>query len=272
MARPSWTGAISFGMVSIPVKLVPAVRHKTVSFNQLDRESMSRIRYRKVADATGEEVPADQIVRGVDMGGGNYVLIEDEELEALTPERSQELAIEAFVPAEDIDPLTFDSSFYVVPDAKPKPYALLTEALDGTGRVGIGRFVMRKREHLALVRSDGERLLLSTIVFPDEVVDAGELEEMDVLEDVDLTDKERDMANSLVEAMSDEFDPDAYTDEYRSAIDDLIDQKAEGKVPVVTAERQPSGEVVDLTEALEASLRAAKSKTGDKRSKGRKSA
>lgn len=264
MARPSWSGSISFGMVSLPVAIVPAVRRQTVSFNQLDSESMSRIRYRKVADATGEEVPTEQIVRAADVGGGNYVVVDDDELDALTPERSDELAIEAFVPADDIDPLAYDTSYYVVPDGAVKPYALLTRALAGTGRVGLGSFVMRRREHLAVVRSDGERLLLSTIAWPDEVVPPADLDGFDAVADADLTEKELDMAENLVEAMSEDFDPEAFTDEYRTAVEELIDAKAEGQVPVAETASERSATVVDLTEALEASLADARKKKGSR--------
>ena len=133
MARPVWTGAISFGMVSIPIRLVPAVRKKSISFNQLDDQTMSRIRYRKVSEATGEEVPTEHIVKGFDMGAENYVLITDDDLAPLAPAKSKEIGLETFVPVDDVNPLMFDASYLVIPDKTPKPYALLATAMAGSG-------------------------------------------------------------------------------------------------------------------------------------------
>jgi DNA end-binding protein Ku len=259
MARPVWTGTISFGMVSLPVRLVPAVRRKSVSFNQLDAETMSRIRYRKVSDTTGEEVPPDRIVRAANMGGDHYVVVTDDELSALAPERSKEIVIDAFVPAEQIDPVRYDSSFHITPDSNSKPYALLANALGGTNRVGIGRFVMRQREHLAAIRSDGHRLQLSTLVFEDELVDADSLEEFDALDEVSLSDRELEMAGTLVEAMSDDAESLEFVDEYRVAVESLIEQKAAGETPVTSVAAAPRGNVIDLAQALEASLEQARS-------------
>jgi DNA end-binding protein Ku len=262
MARPAWTGSISFGMVSIPIRLVPAVRRKSVSFNQIDRETMARIRYRKVSEATGEEVPSDQIVKGYDVGGDHYVLITDEDLEPLAPAKSKQIALESFVPCDDIDPMMFDSSYYVVPDKTAKPYALLAAAMAGSGRAGIGRFVMRQKEYLAAIRSDGEHLLLSTLVFPDEMVDVGSIDEFDELDHVDVAEKELKMARSLVDALSDDFQPDQYVDEYRVAVEKLIESKAAGEVFAPAAEAPVTSTVIDLAAALEASLRDAEAAKG----------
>jgi len=259
MPRPAWTGTISFGMVSIPVRLVPAVRRKSISFNQLDKESMSRIRYRKVAEATGEEVPSDQIVKAAEVGQGEYVVITDEDLAPLAPVKSKQIELETFVPDEDVDPLMFDASYYVVPDKTAKPYALLAGAMAGSGRVAIGRFVMRQKEYLAAIRSDGEHLTLSTLVFPDELVGLDSIEEFEDLDEVEVSDKELMMARSLVEAMSEEFQPDQYQDEYRNAVEELIDQKVAGRVPAAVAAEPRQATVIDLAAALEASLRDATS-------------
>jgi DNA end-binding protein Ku len=248
-------------MVSIPVRLVPAVRRRSVSFNQLDADTMSRIRYRKVSDSTGEEVPAERIVRAANVGGDNYVVVTDDELASLAPERSKEIAIEAFVPVSEIDPMAYDSSFHVVPDTNGKPYALLAQALAGTDRVAVGRFVMRQKEHLAAMRSDGEHLTLSTMVFPDELVDPASIEEFEVLEGIDLSERELAMAGSLVEAMSEEFQPERYVDEHRVALEHLIEQKAAGQ-PVSVAQPAERSTVIDLAEALEASLRDAQTAKG----------
>jgi DNA end-binding protein Ku len=258
MARPVWTGTISFGMVSLPVRLVPAVRRKSVSFNQLDAETMSRIRYRKVSDATGEDVPAERIVRAANLGGDQYVVVTDDELSALAPARSKEIVIDAFVPSEQIDPVRYDASFHITPDSNAKPYALLAHALGGTDRVGVGRFVMRQREHLAAIRSDGDRLQLSTLVFDDELVDADSLDEFDPLDDVELSDRELEMAGTLVEAMSADVESLEFVDEYRVAVESLIEQKAAGETPVSTAAPEQRGNVIDLAQALEASLEQAR--------------
>ena len=258
MARPVWTGAISFGMVSIPIRLVPAVRKKSISFNQLDDQTMSRIRYRKVSEATGEEVPSEHIVKAFDMGAENYILITDDDLAPLAPAKSKEISLETFVPVDDLDPLMFDASYLIIPDKTPKPYALLATAMAGSGRVGIGRFVMRQKEYLAAVRSDGTYLTLSTLVFPDELVDIATVDGFEALDDVTISDKELLMAKSLVEALSEDFQPSDYRDEYRIAVEDIIEQKAAGKTPVFEDAPAARATVIDLASALEASLRTAK--------------
>ena len=284
MARPVWTGSISFGMVAIPIRLVPAVRRKSISFNQLDERSGSRIRYRKVSEATGEEVPPEHIVKGYDLGGSNYVLLTDDDLAPLAPAKSKEIGIESFVPIDDVDPLMFDSSYLVLPDRNAKPYVLLAEAMAGSDRVGIGRFVMRQKEYLAAIRSDGKHLTLSTLVFPDELVKPSSVEEFDELDGVKVSAKELQMAKGLVDALSDEFEAGQYVDEYRKAVEQVIEDKAAGRTIVYEEEPKSTGTVIDLSAALEASLaeaRAAKDrhpsatsakKTAAKKPRARKSA
>ena len=272
MARPVWTGAISFGMVSIPIRLVPAVKRKSISFNQLDDQTMSRIRYRKVSEATGEEVSQDHIVKAFDMGAENYILVTDDDLAPLAPAKSKEINLETFVPSEEVNPMMFDSSYLVVPDKTAKPYALLATALEGSGRVGIGRFVMRQKEYLAAIRSDGTYLTLSTLVFPDELVDQQSIDGFETLDDVHISDKELLMAKSLVEALSEDFDPDQYQDDYRLAVEKIIEQKAAGKVPVFEAEPEKKATVIDLAAALEASLRDAQAARSGHPAAGKKAA
>lgn len=257
MPRPVWTGSISFGMVSIPVRLAPAVRRHSISFNQLDRESMSRIRYRKVSEQTGEEVTSDQIVKAAPVGSDRYVVVTDDELASVQPARSKEIDLEGFVPAESIAPAMFDSTYHVLPDGTAKPYALLAKAIADADRVGVGRFVMRNKAYLAVVRSDGEHLQLSTLVFPDELVHAEDLDEFSELDGVELADKELSMASSLVDAMSGDFEPERYVDDHRVALQQLIDAKAAGDDVTVTAEADEPTVVIDLAEALEKSLAAA---------------
>ena len=258
MARPVWTGSISFGMVSIPIRLMPAVKKKSISFNQIDDQTMSRVRYRKVSEATGEEVATEHIVKGYDMGAENYILITDDDLAPLAPAKSKEIGLETFVPADDLNPLMFDASYLIVPDKTPKPYALLATAMAGSGRVGIGRFVMRQKEYLAAIRSDGTYLTLSTLVFPDELVDIGTVDGFEALDDVEISDKELLMAKSLVEALSEDFQPSEYRDEYRLAVEKIIEQKAAGQTPVFEEAPAARAKVIDLASALEASLREAK--------------
>jgi DNA end-binding protein Ku len=203
-------------------------------------------------------VPSEKIIKGYDMGGGSYVIITDDDLAPLHPAKSKEINLETFVPEEDVNPLMFDSSYIIVPDKTAKPYALLANAMAGSGRVGVGRFVMRQKEYLAAVRSDGTHLTLSTLVFPDEMVEVESVEGMDALDDVEISNKELLMAKSLVEALSEEFEPGQYQDEYRLGIEKIIEQKAAGKTPVFAEEPQEKAKVIDLASALEASLRSAK--------------
>ena len=257
MARPLWTGSISFGMVSIPIRLVPAVKRKSIAFNQIDDQTMSRMRLRKVSEATGEEVPSEHIAKGHDVGGGNYVLITDDDLAPLAPAKSKEINLETFVHVEDVNPLMFDSSYLIIPDKTAKPYALLASAMAGGGRVGIGRFVMPQKEYLAAIRSDGTHLTLSTLVFPDELVDVASVDGYETLDGVAISSKELEMAKSLVEALSEDFDASKYVDEYRLAVEAIIEQKAAGKTPVFAKAPAARATVIDLASALEASLRDA---------------
>ncbi|MET0911319.1 MAG: Ku protein [Ilumatobacteraceae bacterium] len=258
MPRPVWTGSISFGMVAIPIRLVPAVRKKSISFNQLDDRSMSRIRYRKVSEESGEEVPSEHIVKGYDLGGGSYVVVTDDDLVPLQPVKSREIGLETFVPEADVNPLMFDSSYLVLPDKNAKPYALLADAMAGSGRVGIGRFVMRQKEYLAAIRSDGAHLTLSTLVFPDELVEPSSIEEFEELDDIEIADKELKMAQGLIDALSDDFQPEQYVDEFRSGIERVIEEKAAGRTPVFEEQAAPRAAVIDLAAALEASLAEAR--------------
>jgi DNA end-binding protein Ku len=258
MPRPLWTGSISFGMVAIPIRLVPAVRKKSISFNQLDERDQSRIRYRKVNEDTGEEVPNEHIVKGYDLGSSTYVIITDDDLAPLAPAKSKEINLETFVPVEDVDPMMYDSSYLVLPDKNAKPYALLAEAMADSGRVGIGRFVMRQKEYLAAIRSDGHHLTLSTLVFPDELVEPASIDEYEQLDGVSVSSKELAMAKGLVDALSDDFDPSHYTDEYRVAVEKIIEQKAAGVTPVFEEAPAAKATVIDLAAALEASLAAAR--------------
>ena len=257
MPRAIWTGAITVGLLNIPVKLIPAVRVKGISFNQIDEKTHSRIRYQKVAEATDELVESEHIVKGFDMGDGHYVIISDDDLAPLAPAKSKEIGVDVFVSSDQIPDVMYDAGYIIQPGKIAKPYALLARALADTGKVAVGKFVMRQKEYLAAIRSDGEHLTLSTLVFPDEVVDPATVEGLENLDAVSLTDRELSMANSLVEALSDPFEPDNFRDTYRASVMELIEAKAAGKT--LTIEPAPErADVIDLAAALEASVEAAK--------------
>jgi DNA end-binding protein Ku len=261
MPRAIWTGAITVGLLNIPVKLVAAVRVKSISFNQIDEKTHSRIRYQKVAEATDELVDSEHIVKGFDMGGGHYVIIDDDDLKAVAPAKSKEIGIDSFVPVDQIPDVMYDAGYIIQPGKIAKPYALLAKALAETGKLALGKFVMRQKEYLAVIRSDGEHLTLSTLVFPDEVVDPATVEGLEDLDGVSLTDRELSMANSLVEALSDPFEPDNFRDTYRASVMELIEAKAAGKTLAIEAAPQRA-EVIDIAAALEASVEAAKASRG----------
>jgi DNA end-binding protein Ku len=259
MARAFWSGSISFGLVNIPVKLYNAVSRKSVSFNQLDADSGARIKLKKVSAETGEEVPSDKIVKGYEIAKGQYVTVGEDELAALDPEAQRTIDIVAFIDLDEIDPLYFDSGYYLAPDGPTaKAYGLLAEAMASEHKVGIATFVMRTKRYLAAIRPKDGRLLLSTMVYADEIVDPQQIPEFDSLESVELPDKELDMARQLIGSLAAPFEPEAYRDTHREAVLDLIDRKAAGEV-ITTAPALPSAEqVVDLMAALEASVAAAK--------------
>jgi DNA end-binding protein Ku len=258
MARPVWSGTISFGLIAIPIKLFHAVRHKSVSFNQLDERTMSRIRYRKVSDETGEEVPDEHIVKGYEVSKGRYILVDPDELEPFIPAATKTVDLEEFVDLAEIDPVYFESAYYVAPDSNPKPYVLLARAMEEAGKVAIGRFVMRNKQYTAAIRAIDGRLMMSTLAYADEVVSPESIDELAGIADVDLSTREVQMAEALVDSLSDDFDPAKYHDDYREQVLGLISKKAAGEefeVPEVEVEKP---KIVDLMAALEASVDAAK--------------
>ncbi len=262
MPRAIWSGAISFGLVNIPVKLVTATDRKNVSFREIRRGDHSRIRHRKVAAADGEEVGSDDLVKGFEVAPDRYVVLDPDELKALDPTRSRAIEIEDFVELADIDPLQFDASYYLVPtETSIKPYELLRQAMESTGKAGVARFVLRTKEYLALLRPLGPALAVSTLLYADEVVTPDSLDALPE-EPVDLADRELGMATSLIESMSTDWEPERYRDEHRARVLELIERKASGEdlVAVPEGERE-AGDVVDLVAALEASLDAAKDGT-----------
>lgn len=259
MPRATWSGAISFGMVTIPVKLYPAVSRRTVQFHQYDAETGSRIRIRKVSAETGEEVPADRIVKGHEIAGDQHVVIDDAELAALEPGRTHSISVEAFVELGEIDPVHFDTPYLVAPaEGGANPYALLVAVMEQRGKAAIGRFVMRTREYLVALRSSGGHLLLNTLAWADELVDPADIGGLDGAASVEVDERELEVAGVLVDALSGPFDAATYEDTYRKAVLDLIERKAAGEVVVTSQPAERRADVVDLLAALEASVEAAK--------------
>jgi DNA end-binding protein Ku len=258
MPRAIWSGSISFGLVNIPVKLYSAVSRKTVHFNQLDARTGARVKQKRVDAETGEEVPWDQIVKGYELDSGAYVTISDDELAALDPKAVRTIEIEEFVDLASIDPIFYDSAYFLAPDKASKPYALLARAMEEEGKVGIARFVLRTKQYLAAIRPSDGRILLSTMVYADEINDPASIDELDTVVDIEISDKELAMASQLVESLSTEFEPDRFKDTYRESVLELIEKKAAGEEVVASASQVEPDKVVDLMAALEASVAAAK--------------
>jgi DNA end-binding protein Ku len=261
MPRAIWSGAISFGLVNIPVKLYSAVSRKTVRFHQIDAESGQRIRQQRVNPESGDEVPYEQIVKGYEVSPDQYVTITPEELEALEPQKTRTIDIEEFVDLEQIDPIYYDHPYYLAPDkGAAKAYKLLLDALQEADKVAIARVVIRSKENLVALRSYDGALTMETMLFPDEVVQPDSIEELAGSDgNVKTTKRELDMAKQLIESLSGDFDPTQYRDEYRERVLDLIERKAAGETISVEAPEPERKEVPDLMAALEASIAASKS-------------
>jgi DNA end-binding protein Ku len=272
MPRAIWSGAISFGLVNIPVKLYSAVSRKTVRFHQIDAESGGRVRQKRVGP-DGEEVPYEQIVKGYEIGPDRYVTITPEELEALEPQKTRTIDIEDFVDLAQIDPMYYDHPYYLAPDTgAAKAYRLLVDAMHESGKVAIARVVLRSKEHLVAIRPRDGVLAMETMLFADEVVSPDSLDELDVDGDLETSDRELAMAQQLIESLSSEFEPEKYRDEYRERVLDLIDRKAQGETIVVEAPAEEPEKVPDLMAALEASIAAAKSPSKPKSKPKRRAA
>ena len=264
MPRAVWNGSISFGLVTIPVKLFTAVSKKSVRFNQLDERTGSRIKLKKVSAADGEEVSSDQIVRGYEYTKGQYVLVDDEELQALMPKASRTIDIEAFVDLADIDPVFYDSAYHVAPaEGFEKPYKLLVEAMGDDGKVAIARFVRQNKQYLAAIRPKDGVMHLSTMVYSDELNHVRDIEEFERLDGIDISDAELEMARQLIGSLEADFDADSFHDTHREQLMDLLQRKAAGEEIVTEVAAAEDDKVVDLLAALEASVAAAKASRGD---------
>jgi len=258
MPRAIWSGSISFGLVNIPVKLYGAVSRKTVHFNQIDARTQARIKQKRVSSEDGSEVPYENIVKGYELSSGAYVIISDDELAALDPKALRTIDIDEFVDLSEIDPIYYDSAYFLAPDKAAKPYALLAAAMEEQGKVGIAHFVMRTKQYLAAIRPVDGKLMLSTMVYADEVNDPGAIPELADLDEVELPDKELMMARQLIDSLSADFEPDKFQDTYRKAVEGLIEAKAAGEEVIAPVNGVEPAQVIDLMAALEASVAAAK--------------
>jgi DNA end-binding protein Ku len=263
MARPIWTGVISFGLVSVPVKLYSATQEHEVSFHQFQKGTSDRIRYRRVNERTGKEVDYENIVKGADVGDGKYVMLDPDELDAVAPGRSRALEIHSFVDLDEVDPIFFQKSYYLAPGSEEtrKTYVLLRDAMADANRAAIGTLVMRGKEYLAGIRASGDLMVLETMFFADEVRDPHD-EIDDLPGKLKLRPKELDMAAQLVDSMTAPWDPSDYRDTYTDRVNDLIAAK-KNDAEVTVAEPAPEAtNVTDLMEVLRRSVEAAKERSG----------
>ena len=264
MPRAIWSGAISFGLVNVPVKLYSATSPKTVRFHQLSRETGSRIRQKRVDSSTGDEVAFENIVKGYELTPDRYVLIEPDELDALDPKATKTIDIEEFVDLAEIDPIYYDHSYYLAPaTGGAKAYRLLLEAMREAGKVAIGKIVIRSKQQLCALRPSGDVMALSTMLFGDEVLPPDRLDELDALEEAEATKRELTMAQQLIDSLSADFDPEKFKDEYRERVLELIERKAAGEEIAVAPEAEEEAPAPDLMAALEASLAEVRSGSSD---------
>ncbi|MEX0832623.1 MAG: Ku protein [Actinomycetota bacterium] len=260
--RTMWKGAISFGLVTIPVRVFPATEEKTLRFNQLHDKDNGRIKMKRTCSKCGEEVPFENIVKGYEVEKDVYVTLTDEDFEAVPVKSSRAIDIQQFVELQEIDPIYFKKSYYLVPDETGiKAYNLLRKALEDESKVGVAKVSFRDKEHLAALRFRDKTFILETMYWPDEIRVA-DFEELD--KEVDVRPQEVQMAKSLIENLSEPFNPEAYEDEYRVALQKIVDAKVKGEEIEVVETEAPS-KVVDLMEALKASVEAVKEKPADKK-------
>jgi DNA end-binding protein Ku len=258
MPRSMWKGAISFGLVTIPVAVYPATEEKTLRFNQLHDEDGGRIRYKRVCEKDGEEVPFEHIVKGFEIEKDRYVILTDEDFDAVPVESSRAIDIQQFVDLDEIDPVMFKKSYYLIPDETgAKAYALLREAMSEDGRVGIAKVSFRDKEHLAALRFKDDAFVLETMYWPDEIREA-DFGAADV--HAKVRGQELEMARQLIESLTSDWSPEEYSDEYRQQLQKIVEAKVNGE-EIEIVEPEPTAKVVDLMEALKASVAAAKKET-----------
>ncbi len=267
MPRAIWSGTISFGLLNVPVKLYSAVARRGISLREIRESDGARIKHRRVAEGTDEEVPYGEIVKAFEVTPDRYVPLSKDEMAALAPEKTRAIEVQDFVDLDQIDPIYFDSPYYLGPaDGAEKTYSLLAKAMQESGKVAIARFVFRNKEHLAALRPGDGVLTLTTMRFADEVVAPSDLEDVLPQKQGKVAAKEVEMAEQLIDSLTTEFDPGAYRDEYREQLLSLIERKAEGKdILTAPATEEPKATAApDLMSALEESIAAVK-----ERGKGR---
>jgi DNA end-binding protein Ku len=272
MARAIWSGTISFGLLNVPVRLFSAVARRNIALREIRESDNSRIKHRRVAEGTDEEVPYENIVKAYELTPGQYVPLSKDEMAALAPEKTRAIDVQDFVDIEEIDPMYFDSPYYLGPaEGAEKAYSLLAAAMESSGKAAISRFVFRNKEHLAAIRASDGVLTLTTMRFHDEVVPPSELDDALPDKKPKVAKREQQMAEQLIDSLSTEFEPDAYKDEYREQLLALIEQKAEGKEIVAPeAEAPKATKAPDLMAALEESIAAVKEKGGSGGAKAEK--
>jgi DNA end-binding protein Ku len=265
MARAIWTGAISFGMVTVPVKMYSAVNRKTVRFHQLSGKTGVRISQKRVDPQSGEEVPYEDIVKGYELAPDRYVVIEPGELETLQPKKTKTIEIEEFVELSQIDPVYYDHPYYLAPGpGGAKPYRLLLEAMRDTGKVAIARVVIRSKEQLVAVRPIGDALGMATMLFADEVLAPDRMDELADVAEIKTTKRELDIAKQLIDSLAGAFAPEKYSDTYRADVLAMIERKAQGEqIAVQPAPEEATAPAPDLMSALKASLEAVRAREGD---------
>ena len=275
MARAIWSGTISFGLLNVPVRMFSAVARRNIALREIRESDSARIKHRRVAEGTDEEVPYENIVKAYELSPGQYVPLGKDEMAALAPEKTRAIDVQDFVDIEEIDPMYFDSPYYLGPaDGAEKAYSLLASAMESSGKAAIARFVFRNKEHLSAIRASDGVLTLTTMRFHDEVVPPSDLDDALPDKKPKVAKKEQQMAEQLIDSLSTEFEPNSYRDEYREQLLALIEQKAEGKEIVAPEAEEPKAtKAPDLMAALEESIAAVKDKGsgdgGDKASKSK---
>jgi DNA end-binding protein Ku len=260
MARAIWTGSVSFGLLNVPVRLYSAVARRNIALREIRESDSARIKHRRVAEGTEEEVPYEEIVKAFEITPGNYVPLTKDEMSALAPEKTRAIDVLDFVDIEEIDPMYFDSPYYLGPaEGAEKAYSLLAAAMEASGKAAIARFVFRNKEHLAAIRASNGVLTLTTMRFADEVVPPSELDDVLPQKKPKVAKREQEMAEQLIDSLSTRFDPSGYRDEYREQLLGLIERKAEGKEIVTPETEAPTAtKAPDLMAALEESIAAVK--------------
>jgi DNA end-binding protein Ku len=262
MPRAIWTGAVGFGLVTVPVKLYSALNRKSVRFHQLSGKTGVRVAQKRVDPQSGEEIPYEEIVKGYEIAPERYVVIAPAELETLQPKKSRTIEIEDFVELSQIDPIFYEHPYYLAPGpGGAKPYRLLLEAMQQDGRVAIARFVMRSKEQLVAIRPMGDVLEMATMLFADEILPPERIGEVSELAEVKTTKRELDVARQLLDSLAGDFDPSSYRDSYREEVLALIERKAQGEeIAVQPAAEEVTAPAPDLMSALKASLEAVRAR------------